>query len=57
MNAEPGHSFPQVPIGGQPTPPQPRTPFIQGFAKLGDFGFAKQIEVGGRTYTFCGTPG
>lgn len=29
----------------------------QGFAKLGDFGFAKQIENGGRTYTFCGTPG
>jgi len=29
----------------------------QGYAKLGDFGFAKQIEVGGRTYTFCGTPG
>ena len=30
---------------------------LQGYAKLGDFGFAKQIEVGGRTYTFCGTPG
>ncbi|GBF90110.1 cyclic nucleotide dependent kinase [Raphidocelis subcapitata] len=29
----------------------------QGFAKLGDFGFAKQIDAGGRTYTFCGTPG
>ena len=24
---------------------------------MGDFGFAKQLEVGGRTYTFCGTPG
>lgn len=31
--------------------------FMQGYAKLGDFGFAKQIDVGGRTYTFCGTPG
>jgi cGMP-dependent protein kinase 2 len=29
----------------------------QGYAKLGDFGFAKQIDGGGRTYTFCGTPG
>jgi cGMP-dependent protein kinase 2 len=29
----------------------------QGFAKLGDFGFAKPVELGGRTYTFCGTPG
>ncbi|WIA37000.1 hypothetical protein OEZ86_008237 [Tetradesmus obliquus] len=29
----------------------------QGFAKLGDFGFAKQIDATGRTYTFCGTPG
>lgn len=29
----------------------------QGFAKLGDFGFAKQIDSTGRTYTFCGTPG
>ncbi|GFH19418.1 predicted protein, partial [Haematococcus lacustris] len=29
----------------------------QGYAKLGDFGFAKQVELGGRTYTFCGTPG
>lgn len=25
--------------------------------KLGDFGFAKQVEAGSRTYTFCGTPG
>ena len=29
----------------------------QGYAKLGDFGFAKAVELGGRTYTFCGTPG
>mmetsp|Transcript_3054 Transcript_3054/g.10741 ORF Transcript_3054/g.10741 Transcript_3054/m.10741 type:complete len:729 (-) Transcript_3054:1526-3712(-) len=29
-----------------------------GYPKLGDFGFAKNIEkAGGRTYTFCGTPG
>jgi len=30
---------------------------LQGYVKLGDFGFAKQIEAGGRTFTFCGTPG
>jgi serine/threonine protein kinase len=32
---------------------------LQGYAKLGDFGFAKQLDAaaGGRTYTFCGTPG
>jgi serine/threonine protein kinase len=32
---------------------------LQGYAKLGDFGFAKQLDTaaGGRTYTFCGTPG
>ncbi|KAG1669908.1 hypothetical protein FOA52_002434 [Chlamydomonas sp. UWO 241] len=29
----------------------------QGYAKLGDFGFAKPVEPGSRTYTFCGTPG
>jgi len=29
----------------------------QGYAKLGDFGFAKTVEPGARTYTFCGTPG
>eukprot|EP00798_Chlamydomonas_sp_ICE-L_P023624 gene23624-9152_t len=29
----------------------------QGYAKLGDFGFAKHVEAGARTYTFCGTPG
>ena len=30
---------------------------MQGYAKLGDFGFAKQVDAMGRTYTFCGTPG
>lgn len=30
---------------------------LQGYAKLGDFGFAKQVDAMGRTYTFCGTPG
>lgn len=30
---------------------------LQGFVKLGDFGFAKILEKGNRTYTFCGTPG
>ena len=28
-----------------------------GSAKLGDFGFAKRLEKGTHTYTFCGTPG
>ena len=28
-----------------------------GTAKLGDFGFAKKLEKGQHTYTFCGTPG
>ena len=28
-----------------------------GSAKLGDFGFAKRLKKGARTYTFCGTPG
>jgi cGMP-dependent protein kinase 2 len=28
-----------------------------GSCKLGDFGFAKKLEKGGQTYTFCGTPG
>jgi serine/threonine protein kinase len=27
------------------------------YTKLGDFGFAKVLESGNRTYTFCGTPG
>jgi cGMP-dependent protein kinase 2 len=29
----------------------------KGHAKLGDFGFAKTVAPGTRTYTFCGTPG
>lgn len=38
---------------------KPENVFIdaQGFVKLGDFGFAKVLENGNRTYTFCGTPG
>lgn len=38
---------------------KPENVFIDqsGFIKLGDFGFAKALEDGGRTYTFCGTPG
>mmetsp|Transcript_16982 Transcript_16982/g.36723 ORF Transcript_16982/g.36723 Transcript_16982/m.36723 type:complete len:708 (-) Transcript_16982:974-3097(-) len=38
---------------------KPENVFIdqQGFTKLGDFGFAKVLEGGNRTYTFCGTPG
>jgi len=28
----------------------------KGYAKLVDFGFAKRIEVGDKTWTFCGTP-
>lgn len=31
--------------------------YPQGYIKLGDFGFAKQLQSGERTYTFCGTPG
>lgn len=38
-------------------PGQASSPTLQGYAKLGDFGFAKQIDSTGRTYTFCGTPG
>ena len=30
---------------------------MDGSAKLGDFGFAKKLEKGSHTYTFCGTPG
>lgn len=30
---------------------------VQGYIKLGDFGFAKILPKGKRTYTFCGTPG
>lgn len=29
----------------------------RGYGRLGDFGFAKQLRPGQRTYTFCGTPG
>jgi serine/threonine protein kinase len=31
--------------------------WLQGFVKIGDFGFAKVLESNNRTYTFCGTPG
>ena len=27
-----------------------------GYSKLTDFGFAKVVEPGARTYTLCGTP-
>ncbi|KAG1658436.1 hypothetical protein FOA52_009857 [Chlamydomonas sp. UWO 241] len=38
---------------------KPENVFIDGngHVKLGDFGFAKVLENGSRTYTFCGTPG
>jgi len=38
---------------------KPENVFIDhsGHVKLGDFGFAKVLENGCRTYTFCGTPG
>lgn len=29
----------------------------QGYVKLTDFGFAKRIQGGHKTWTFCGTPG
>jgi len=29
---------------------------FNGYAKLTDFGFAKEVEPGERTYTLCGTP-
>lgn len=28
-----------------------------GYVKLVDFGFAKQIGYSSKTWTFCGTPG
>lgn len=31
--------------------------YMQGYVKIGDFGFAKVLESNNRTYTFCGTPG
>ncbi len=44
-----------------PLPPHetPNTLLTQlcSYAKLGDFGFAKYVEYGSRTFTFCGTPG
>ncbi|KAL6770719.1 FAP295 [Auxenochlorella protothecoides x Auxenochlorella symbiontica] len=38
---------------------KPENVFIDtgGHIKLGDFGFAKPLENGRKTYTFCGTPG
>jgi serine/threonine protein kinase len=33
----------------QPPPPKKPNPKLKGFAKV--------VELGGRTYTFCGTPG
>lgn len=38
---------------------KPENVFIDhvGYIKLGDFGFAKVLGSGNRTYTFCGTPG
>jgi len=38
---------------------KPENVFIddKGYIKLGDFGFAKVLDSGNRTYTFCGTPG
>merc|ERR1712072_58010 len=29
---------------------------VEGYSKLTDFGFAKVVEPGARTYTLCGTP-
>lgn len=38
---------------------KPENVFVDsaGYMKLGDFGFAKPLEQGRKTYTFCGTPG
>ena len=30
---------------------------LNGKCKLGDFGYAKKLDVGERAFTFCGTPG
>ena len=27
-----------------------------GYVKLVDFGFSKKLDVGNKTWTFCGTP-
>lgn len=29
---------------------------VNGYVKLTDFGFAKKMVIGGKTYTLCGTP-
>ena len=29
---------------------------IDGYVKLVDFGFSKKLELGNKTWTFCGTP-
>lgn len=30
---------------------------VSGYVKLVDFGFAKKLQNGRKTWTFCGTPG
>ncbi len=30
---------------------------VKGYVKLVDFGFAKKLQSGRKTWTFCGTPG
>lgn len=30
---------------------------VNGYVKLVDFGFAKKLQSGRKTWTFCGTPG
>lgn len=29
---------------------------VSGYVKLVDFGFAKKLQSGRKTWTFCGTP-